>query len=592
VTSFARAKTLAITIVGATIMTTATPVLAPAGPRIVNGLDTQGFPTTGALLYSGGAAISESNAGVQCSGTLIGCETFLTAAHCVVEDVLPSHYWVYLHNGGIHQVSSITYHPGYDGNLSGRDVAIVKLTDPVTGIDPTTINTTHDLDALGTGLDGTIVGFGRTGGGTDYGVKRYGAIVTTDCNTGETAGEGNDKLVCWDYDASVGAPGEDSNTCNGDSGGPLFMTFSGATEIVGVTSAGVTLDCLPTDHSWDASVYYNASWISGMIGADSTASCGSIPPVGDPDVSAFHNSGSLSTLNPSDSFTINFAGTASVIRFTLNGTDNGSFNPNFFVKEGLGASAADYDCKADGTTVFGACEFVSPASGTWSVFVERAAGGGQYQVTTTVFGGDPPVCGNNLVEYAEECDGTSDDECPGLCAACACPAPVCGNDTLEAGEECDGSDDNACPGECSGCACPTPCTTGPLYGVKIVSDDRRLSYKAWLFDNGGLYDDLDPRDGAFTLEIVDGADTVDLNIPTADVGWIKADPERRRYLWKGDGTLDGLRRVKLTYRDSDFNPYWIVTVKGREVPGAAAIQVENILDFTLGFDGTCHLESW
>ena len=36
-------------------------------------------------------------------------------------------------------------------------------------------------------------------------------------------------------------------------------------------------------------------------------------------------------------------------------------------------------------------------------------------------------------------------------------APVCGNDMLESGEECDGSDDGACPGECLGnCTCPPP----------------------------------------------------------------------------------------------------------------------------------------
>ena len=565
---------------------------AAAGARIVNGLDTQGFPTTGALLYSGGGAITASNAFAQCSGTLIGCRTFLTAAHCVVDDTVASHYWVYLQNGGISTVSSVTYHPGYDTNLSGRDVAIVKLSADVTGIDPTTINSTHDLDALGIGLDGTIAGFGRTGGGSDYGIKRYGAVVTADCNTAETAGESNDVLVCWDYDSSVGPAGEDSNTCNGDSGGPLFMDFSGETELVGVTSAGVSLDCLPVDHSWDASVYHNASWIGGQIGSDPTSTCGPLAPVGHPDVATFHYSGSLSLLNPSDSFTVALSGTPSVARFTLNGTDNGSFNPNFFVKEGSGASAADFDCKADGATVFGACEFTNPAAGTWSVFVERTGGAGDYQVTTTVFGGAPPVCGNDIVEFGEECDGTSDAACDGLCTACSCPAPVCGNDNVEAGEECDGSSDAACPGQCQGdCSCLQPCTSGNLYGVSFRSDATRFSYKAWLFDGAAAYDGLDPRD-ELTLEITDAAGSVSLAIPAADAGWIRADPARRKYSWKGDGSLDGLRRVKLAYHESFGIPYWILAVKGREVTGAGTIDVNNVLDFDLGFDGTCHLESW
>ena len=562
---------------------------ATAGPRIVNGLDTQGFPTTGALLYSFGGVITAANASSQCTGTLIGCSTFLTAAHCVVDDTVASHYWVYLQNGGLSTVSSVTFHPGYGGD-SGRDVAIVKLADPVTGIDPTTVNSTHDLDALGVGLDGTIAGFGQTSGsGNDYGVKRYGNVVTANCDTGETGGEGNDVLVCWNYASPVGPAGEDSNTCNGDSGGPLFMDFAGEIEVVGVTSAGSSVDCLPLDHSWDASVFHNASWIDGELGADSTSACGAIPPVGDPTVLEHHNSGSLSSGNTSDSFEIVVSGTPSVLRFTLNGTDNGTFNPNFFVKQGSGASASVFDCKADGATVFGTCEFTSPAAGTWSVFVARGSGSGQYQVTTTVFGGDPPVCGNNTVEYGEECDGSADDACPGLCeGGCTCPAPVCGNDVVESGEVCDGSDDSACPGECDGsCACPSTCSTEDLYGFAFASDTSRFLYKADLLDPMGIYADLDPRQ-EFSLEVVDGGNSVAVSIPANDPGWSKSDPVRGRYRFKGDGSIDGLRRIKFQYRGT----YWSVLLKGKTVPGAGSINPLNVLDYRLSVDGTCHLETW
>ncbi len=567
---------------------------ATAGSRIVNGLNTQDFPTTGALLHSGGGVISANNAGIQCTGTLIGCETFLTAAHCVADDTAANHYQVYLQNGGIFDVASVTFHPSYTG-FSGRDVAIVKLSDPVTGIDPTTLNTTHDLDALGTGLNGVVAGFGRTGGGSDYGIKRFGEIVTADCDTGATDGEGNDKLVCWDYDASVGAPGEDSNTCNGDSGGPLFMDFAGSEQIVGVTSAGVETNCGPGDHSWDASVYYNAAWIGGQLGADSTTTCGSVPPVGHVDVQTFENSGSLSALNTEDGFTVTITGTPSLARFTLNGTDNGSFNPNFFVKEGTGASPASFDCKADGGSVFGACEFTNPAAGTWSVLVQRQAGGGEYQVTTTVFGGDPPVCGNNVIEYGEECDGTQDDACNGLCAGCQCPAPVCGNNVLQSGEECDGTDDGACAGQCQGdCTCPETCSSGDLYGLRFSSDDSRFGYKGWLYDNSSTYGALDPRDAELILTIEDPLTmgSTSVTVPASDAGWIRADTVRRRYLWKGDGSLGGLRRVKLSYKETSPTSYWILGVKGREVPGAGTIDINNILDFRLDFAATCHLETW
>jgi hypothetical protein len=615
-------------VLGLASTTTAVGETFPTGspePRIINGLPTQSFATTGALLYSGGSTITTGNASLICSGTLIGCRTFLVAAHCVVDDSVASHYWVYLQHGGIQAVSSVTYNPSYDGNLSGRDVAVVKLTNQVTGIDPTTINTTHNLATIGTGLDGTIAGFGNTGGG-HYGMKYYGDVSTADCNTSATSGEGNDKLVCWDYDSSVGPAGTDSNTCDGDSGGPLFMTFSGSTELVGVTSAGISATCMPVDHSWDASVYYNRTWIGGQIGADSTAPCGGLPAVGDPGVAVSSFSGTLSAANPDDGYTFSVGGTPGVVRVTMN-ADDGRVNPDLFVRFGTGASASLFDCKADGATVFGACEFASPQSGTWSIFVKRVSGSGPYQVTATTFGSaavcgnnvaevgeecdgsDPgscvmgpctacacpaPVCGNGVIESGEECDGASLGSCAlGPCTACGCPAPVCGNDIVEQGEQCDGTDDSACPGSCDGCSCPQTCSTGDLYGLAILSDALRFTYKALLFDPLLEYQDLDPRGSTFTLEISDGSGMVQIAVPQNDAGWIRADPVRRRYLWSGDGTLEGLRRVKLVHRPSDDGgSYWKLLVKGREVTDAGTIDTSQVLDFHLGFDGTCHLETW
>jgi V8-like Glu-specific endopeptidase len=603
------------------------PAAAAAESRIVNGVMTHDFPTTGQLLYSqSGVAITANNAGSWCSGTLIGCRTFLTAAHCVVDDTAASHYWVYLQNGGIHTVSSIAYHPNYDPDLSGRDVAIVKLGADVTGIDPTPINSTHNLQAMGTGLAGVIAGFGRTGGGSDYGVKRWGQVTTSACNQ-TYVDEGEDKLVCWNYTNPIGPAGEDSNTCNGDSGGPLFMEFAGVTEVVGITSAGVVADCGAGDHSWDASVYYNAAWITGQLGADPTATCGGIPAVGDPGVTVFGHSGNLSTNNTSDAFQIALEGSPSLLRVALNGI-NPAFNPNLYIKAGGSVSTISYDCKADGSSAFGACQIVNPAPGTWSILVQRGSGSGDYQVTSTAFGtslpvcGDnvaeggeacdgtdlgscavgpcsgcecpAPVCGNNSVESGETCDGTSDGACPGLCLGdCSCQLPVCGNGVVEDGEECDGASDSACPGDClSDCSCPGSCEMGDLYGLSILSDAYRFRYKAQLFDPASEYADLDPRAHNFTLKISEGAGMVDLQVSMNDIGWVRADPVRRKYGWKGDGSLDGLRRIKLVYKNVLPEPFWLLLVKGKLVTGAGSIDISNVLDFELGFDGTCHLESW
>jgi hypothetical protein len=70
---------------------------------------------------------------------------------------------------------------------------------------------------------------------------------------------------------------------------------------------------------------------------------------------------------------------------------------------------------------------------------------------------DPcPVCGNDTTEVTEQCDGTDDSGCPGLCQGdCTC-LTECGNDFAEIGEQCDGTDDAVCPGRCQ-----VNCTCGP-----------------------------------------------------------------------------------------------------------------------------------
>ncbi len=62
--------------------------------------------------------------------------------------------------------------------------------------------------------------------------------------------------VCWTF---TGAGG---NTCNADSGGPLFVGSGSAPSIAGVTSGGSSNSCLPTDDSFDANIAHYASYIA------------------------------------------------------------------------------------------------------------------------------------------------------------------------------------------------------------------------------------------------------------------------------------------------------------------------------------------
>src|SRR5437870_3432407 len=376
--------------------------------NIVNGRLTAGFPAAGALLLGDDPATAVT----WCSGVLIGCETFLTAAHCVCDTngagcqgaraPSPLGRLVYLQHAGFFRAASIRVHPDYQ--FPRADLAVIKLTTPVTGIAPAPLALTPPAP----GVTGTIVGFGRSGGSaTDVGLKRSGVITTAPCTDGISDGT----AICWNF------TGAGSNSCNGDSGGPLFVDSGFGTVVAGVATGG------------------------GQ---------------------------------------------------------------------------------------YGYCQFLFPVPGTWHMLVARVTGSGPYQLTATVFGGDPPVCGNGL---------------------------------RETGEDCDGDDDGACPGACNGaCACGLPCTEGGLLPLRVRLG-RPFLAQAMLLNPSGTYDRLDPRTTDFSVTVDDGGAPVEITIPAGDAGWVRSTTRDGAYRWTG--RVNGARGVILKCRRM-HSRNWRITVKGAD----------------------------
>ena len=232
--------------------------------RIEGGTETTDFPSV-VLMFSGPRVGSVA----KCTGTIVGHNTVLTAAHCI-KGSADSIYVMQTqslrgaeHNGALASAispRSIISHGPFLSSSTGADISklredlvVLLFADNSFQQRDVIIPSLYERNRPENFSEMIMVGFGKSSASdsTDTSIKRVGFgsyLVETRF--------GPDLVFSFDRDldpqtlAPMG-PKKYSQTQQGDSGGPLFFQRGNALEIVGVTSAGGT----STDGLTSRSIY-------------------------------------------------------------------------------------------------------------------------------------------------------------------------------------------------------------------------------------------------------------------------------------------------------------------------------------------------
>jgi secreted trypsin-like serine protease len=227
-------------------------------------------------------AVAVVGAQGSCTGTLIAPDIVLTAGHCADAGLTQviANTTNYNGAGGVRsQIASITAYPNWETTF---DIAVIKLTTPITTVTPRPVGASCTFQGFSSNMMVHLVGFGLTdtaGQGNNTELREATAPVTDPTCAGTAAGCSTGAAPAGEFIAG----GNGTDSCFGDSGGPVYLDTPRGTMVIAAVSRGLDNSATPCG---GGGIYVRTDkvlqWIEQTAGKpvskDSCAGGGVTPP--------------------------------------------------------------------------------------------------------------------------------------------------------------------------------------------------------------------------------------------------------------------------------------------------------------------------